>query len=80
VAKNDHTFQSVRRVWRVDSRIPSSCTRRGDHGWPTERKYHRSESAPKVLNTCHGSITLPRDFDIFWPSPSTMWPTQTTLS
>ena len=27
----------------------------------------------------HGSITLPRDFDIFRPSSSTMWPRHTTL-
>ena len=27
----------------------------------------------------HGSSTLPRDFDIFWPSSSTMWPRHTTL-
>jgi hypothetical protein len=27
---------------------------------------------------CQGSTTLPRDFDIFWPSPSTRRPRHTT--
>ncbi len=66
-------------VWRVDSRMPSSDTRRGVHGWPAEKKYQRSASAPKVAKICHGSMTLPLDFDIFWPSSSTMCPRHTTL-
>ena len=39
---------------------------------PAENMYQRSASAPRVSSTVHGSMTLPRDFDIFWPSWSTM--------
>ena len=59
--------------------MPSSDTRRGTHGCPAEKKYHRSASAPKVDMIAHGSSALPRDFDIFRPSSSTMWPRHTTL-
>jgi hypothetical protein len=59
--------------------MPSSEGRRLAHGEPEEKKYQRSESEPKLSKMCHGSMTLPRDFDIFWPSPSTMWPRHTTL-
>ncbi len=74
-----NTFHSVSRVWRVVSRMPSAKTRRGVHGCPAEKKYQRRPSAPTVPNISQGSITLPRDFDIFWPSSSTMCPRQTTL-
>ena len=67
MTKKQKTFHSVSSVWRVDSRMPSSETRRGAHGWPDEKKYQRSASAPNVSKTCQGSMTLPLDFDIFWP-------------
>jgi hypothetical protein len=79
VAKKEKTFQRVSSVWRVDSRMPSSNTRRAVHGWPAEKKYQRRASAPCVSNRYHGSMMLPFDFDIFWPSASTMKPRHTTL-
>ena len=39
----------------------------------------RNASAPRSRSTDHGSITLPRDFDIFRPSWSTMCARHTTL-
>ncbi len=78
MAKKLKQFHSVSRVWRVVSRMPSSNTRRGAHGCPAEKKYHRSASAPCSANTTHGSTMLPFDLDIFWPSASTMWPRQMT--
>ena len=41
--------------------------------------YQRNASAPRVRSTGTGSITLPRDFDIFTPSLSTMCARHTTL-
>ena len=79
MAKNEKTFHSVSSVCRVDSRMPSSNTRRVVHGWPAEKKYQRRASAPKSSKISHGSMTLPLDFDIFWPFSSTMWPRHTTL-
>ncbi len=64
---------------RAASAMPSSETRRVVHGEPAEKKYQRSASAPWRANTSDGSTTLPRDFDIFCPSASTMSPRQTTL-
>ena len=78
MTKNEYVFQSVTRN-RVDSSMPSTDTRRGVHGEPAEKKYQRSASAPRVSSIVHGSMTLPFDFDIFWPSSSTMWPRHTTL-
>ena len=72
MAKNEKTFHSVSNVLRAASRMPSSETRRLVQGEPEAKKYQRSESAPKLSKMCHGSMTFPRDFDIFWPSPSTM--------
>jgi hypothetical protein len=79
VTKKLNTFHSVSRVCRVDSRMPSSNTRLVVHGWPAEKKYQRRASAPKPLKICQGSMTLPFDFDIFWPCSSTRSPRQTTL-
>ena len=79
MTKKLNTFHSVSSVCRVDSRMPSSNTRRGVHGWPAEKKYHRRLSAPNDEKICHGSITLPLDLDIFCPSSSTMCPRHTTL-
>ncbi len=79
MAKNASTFQSVRSVVRAASRMPSSETRLFVHGDPPEKKYHRSASEPWRSNMSHGSATLPRDFDIFWPCASTMSPKHTTF-
>ena len=79
MAKNENTFQNVSSVLRVVSRNPSSETRRVVHGWPDEKKFHRSASAPWVAVLIHGSMTLPFDFDIFWPSSSTRRPRHTTF-
>ena len=57
----------------------ASDTRRGVHGDPNEKKFHRTASAPRDSMSCHGSIALPRDFDIFWPSWSTSSARHTTL-
>jgi len=43
------------------------------------KKYQRNASAPKRSMTSHGATTLPFDFDIFCPSPSTSSPRQTAL-
>ena len=79
MAKNDHTFHSVRRVCRVLSRMPSGKTRRGVQGCPAEKKYQRRASAPRVSKMSNGAITLPFDFDIFWPCSSTIRARQTTF-
>ena len=79
MAKNEKTFHNVSSVWRVASRMPSWYTRRVVHGWPCEKKYHRSASAPSLSKISHGSMTLPRDFDIFWPFSSTISPRHTTF-
>ena len=79
VTKNEYTFHRVRRNWRVDSSMPSTKTRFGVHGDPDENMYQRSASAPRSCSTDHGSMMLPRDFDIFRPSPSMMWARHTTL-
>ena len=78
MTKNEYVFHSVsRNAGRlVDA---STDTRRGVHGEPAEKKYQRSASAPRVSSTVHGSMTLPFDFDIFWPSWSTTSARQTTL-
>jgi hypothetical protein len=79
VTKNEYVFQRVRRKRLVDSSMPVSDTRRVVHGDPEEKKYHRSASAPRLSRISHGSITFPRDFDIFWPSPATISARHTTL-
>ena len=48
--------------------MPSTKTRFGVHGEPDENMYQRSASAPRSCSTDHGSMMLPRDFDIFRPS------------
>ena len=78
MTKNEYVFQSVTRK-RADSSTASTDTRRGVHGEPAEKKFHRSASAPRVSSTVHGSMTLPFDFDIFWPSLSTTNARHTTL-
>ena len=65
MTKNEYVFQSVSRNWRVASSMPSTYTRLGVHGEPDENMYQRSASAPRSASTGTGSITLPRDFDIF---------------
>jgi hypothetical protein len=72
-------FQSVIRKRLVDSSIPVSDTLRVVHGEPDEKKYHRSASAPRPSRISHGSITFPRDFDIFCPSPATISARHTTF-
>jgi hypothetical protein len=79
VTKKEYVFHSVRRNWRVDSSRPSIDTRFVVHGEPNENMYQRNASAPRVSSTSHGSSTLPRDFDIFWPAPSTIRPRHTTF-
>src|SRR5438067_2010878 len=79
VVKNEYVFHSVRRNLRVASSTPSSDTRLVVHGDPEETMYQRSASAPRVSSTDHGSMMFPRDFDIFWPLPSTMCARHTTL-
>ena len=61
------------------SSMLSRDTRLGIHGELADTKFHRSASAPRSLSTLHGSITLPRLFDIFWPSWSRSSARQTTL-
>ena len=72
-------FQSFMSVWEVVSRIESNETRRGVHGWPKLRKFQRRASLPSSEKMLHGSMTLPRDLDIFCPSSSTISPRQTTF-
>ncbi len=79
MAKNDHTFQSVRRVCRVLSRMPSGNTRLGVQGCPAEKKYQRKASAPRLSKMSNGAMTFPLDFDIFCPCSSTIRAKQTTL-
>ena len=79
VAKNERTFHSVKSVVRADSRMPSSEMRLAVHGDPFEKKYQRTASEPWRAKISHASATLPRDFDIFWPSASTTSPRHTTL-
>ncbi len=78
MTKNDAVFHSVSRNRRVDSSIIRSSTRRLVHGDPAEKKYQRSASAPCERRIVHGSMTLPRDFDIFCPSRSRMCARHTT--
>ncbi len=54
-------------------------TRRSAHGEPLVSRYHRSASAPTRSITSMGSMTLPRLFDIFLPSASTISPRHTTF-
>ena len=79
MVKNECTFQSVSRLWRVASRMPSGNTRRGVQGWPDEKKYQRRASAPSVSKMSNGAMTLPFDFDIFWPCSSTIRARHTTF-
>ena len=79
MTKKEYVFHRVIRNRRVDSSIPSTNTRRGVQGEPAEKKYQRSASAPRESSTVQGSMTLPLDFDIFWPSWSTTWARHTTL-
>ena len=79
VTKNAYVFHNVSRNWRVDSSMPSSDTRFGVHGEPDENMYQRKESAPRSASTGTGLMMLPRDFDIFSPSVSTMCARHTTL-
>src|SRR5262245_1612621 len=79
VTKKEYVFQSVSRNRLVASSMPASETRRVVHGDPEEKKYQRNASAPRVSRISHGSMTLPRDLDIFCPSPATISARHTTL-
>ena len=59
--------------------MPSIETRFGVHGDDDDRKFQRSASAPCVSRIVHGSITIPRDFDMRWPSWLSSSARQTTL-
>ena len=61
------------------SRTRSTDTRFWAPGAIRAERYQRSGSAPTRSKTSHGSTMLPTDFDIFFPSLSTMWPRQMQL-
>ena len=79
MTKNEYVFHSVTGTGGSTRRCLSIDTRCGVHGEPAEKKFQRSASAPRVSRTVHGSMTLPCDFDIFWPSWSTSSARHTTL-
>jgi hypothetical protein len=79
VTKNEYVFQSVTRKRFVVSSMFSRYTRLGVHGELAEAKFQRTASAPREPMTSHGSVTLPRLFDIFWPSWSRRSDRHTTL-
>ena len=53
MTKKLYTFHSVSSVWRVDSRMPSSNTRRGVHGCPACPQ-GRTQRITEVLK--HGPV------------------------
>ena len=72
-------FQSVESTRREASPTSSEEKRRELPGGAAAYMYQRKASAPWASITSHGFTTLPRDLDIFWPSPSSISPTLITL-
>src|SRR5262249_55607346 len=79
VTKNEYVFHSVDRNRLDVSATRSVENRRELPGGDAVYMYQRIASAPCALSTVHGSTTFPRDFDIFWPSPSRIRPRHTTF-
>ena len=77
-AKKRYVFRRVSKNFRPTSSIPSGSHRFGSHGLLDESRYQRITSAPWREMASHGSTTLPRDFDIFWPLASRMRSLTTT--
>src|SRR3954447_17308125 len=79
VVKKEYVFQRVTRNRFVVSSMFWRLGRLGVHGELAEAKFQRIALAPRDAITSHGSITLPRLFDIFWPSWSRRSARHTTL-
>src|SRR5690606_27172450 len=78
-AKKRYVFAIVSNTRRHVSVSASGSKRFDAQGWLTAMKYQRIASAPNDSIASHGSTTLPRDFDIFWPSASSTSPFTTTF-
>src|ERR1700677_4455848 len=61
VVKKLKMFHSVASVSRNDASMAPSPALVDVHGEPCENIHQRSGSAPRVLSTSHGSMTLPSD-------------------
>jgi hypothetical protein len=72
VVKKLKVFHSVTRVWRSEASMAPRLALVEVQGEPCENIHQRSASAPRVLSTSQGSMTLPTDLDILRPFSSTM--------